>query len=262
MARRAAPHPPPVPTARDTRLAAAEARYVPAVRVALLRSVERALVAHAHGASPALAASFVSSAEIVAALRPLYLAVGGAEALRQYAALLPLRQKKLGSPPAASGWLRRLHDFITTEGAAAVRGITATTRALVQRVLADAANAGLGAQAAATALREKVTALAPMRALRIVRTELVSASNYGSLLGAEATGLKLEKVWLATPGPRTRPDHQAASGQGAQLQGGWFTVGGYRARYPGDVLLPAGERINCRCSLTYREPPASGDVGG
>lgn len=239
--------------ARQARLAALEPRYVARLRTALLRSVERAVSAHEQGATGALAASFVTTAEVVAVLQKLYVECGSTEAALQYDALTPTT-KALAPPAALSNWAGRLKKFITTEGAAAVKGITETTRKLVRSVLNESAAAGDGIAVAAKKLRAHVAELAPERAVNIARTELNAAANIGSLLGAEATGLTLEKFWIATPDGRTRPDHVAANGQGAPLQGGWFVVGGYRCRYPLDPLLPPSERCRCRCAVGYRKP--------
>lgn len=239
--------------ARTARLTALEARYIKPMRRALVLSAEKAVEMHLAGASPELAASMVTTARVIEVLQKLYVACGTTEAALQYDELTPAT-KALAPPAVLSRWGQRLKQFITTEGAQAVRGITETTRKIVKQALIDSAAAGEGVAEAARKLRQRVAQLAPQRAVRIVRTELVAASNVGSLLGAEATGLPLEKFWIATPDGRTRPDHARANGQGAALQGGFFTVGGYRARYPGDPLLPASERCNCRCAVGYRKP--------
>jgi hypothetical protein len=247
--------------ARNARLDALEEHYTRALRLALVRSIEKAVVMHEAGAAPAMAAAMVSRTEVTQVLARLYVACGDVEARLQYEALTGGRKfvspkgvllKAIAPPSAISRWGQRLRQFITTEGAQAVRGITETTRKIVKAVLTESAGLGDSIQVASKKLRDKVAQLAPERARRIARTELVSASNYGSLLGAEATGLQLEKFWIATPDSRTRPDHNNADGQGAPLHNGFFQVGGYRARYPGDVLLPASERCNCRCAIGYR----------
>jgi hypothetical protein len=249
--------------ARTARLSALEARYSLLLRRALVRSAEKAVAMHEAGASPQLAAAMVSRTEVSQVLAQLYVACGDVEARMQYEALTGGQKlvspqgillKAIAPPAVVSRWGQRLKQFITTEGAAAVRGITETTRKIVRSVLTESATAGDSIQVASKKLRDKIAALAPERAVRIARTELVTASNVGSLLGAEATGLKLEKFWIATPDGRTRPDHANANGQGSPLQNGFFQVGGYRCRYPGDPLLPASERVNCRCAVGYRKP--------
>jgi hypothetical protein len=94
-----------------------------------------------------------------------------------------------------------------------------------------------------------------VRAERIVRTEVIAASGHGSMVGAQAAadafGIDLEAEWLATVGDgRTRESHLEANGQRVPL-GGLFSIGGYPARYPADPMLPAAQRIRCRCAVVY-----------
>lgn len=116
-------------------------------------------------------------------------------------------------------------------------------------------------------LRDRVQAAAGVtdaRAERIARTEVISASNAGSIDQVRAAGLVGTKEWLATPDERTRCTHRKAEGQTVDL-GAKFVLGGFGADdeigcadvgasygdYPGDPALPAAEAINCRCSMAY-----------
>jgi hypothetical protein len=241
--------------AQRARLEALEASHAKRIRLALIRSAKTAVAMVLAGATPELAAARVRDTEVIAALRRLYVDCGTAEARIVYEQLTPAA-KALAPPAAVASWLGRLQKFITTEGALSVRRITETTRKAVREVLQEAAVAGDSVQVAAKKLRDRVGVIARRRSVVIARTELVSAANFGSVLGAQATGLALEKFWIATPDGRTRPEHAAANKQGAPLQDGLFVVGGYRCRYPGDPLLPAAERCNCRCAVGYRKPQA------
>ncbi|MGI5151359.1 phage minor head protein [Plantactinospora sp. CA-294935] len=90
------------------------------------------------------------------------------------------------------------------------------------------------------------------RAVTIARTETIGAYNAGTLtawLTAEqALGEKLDKVWVATHDERTRDDHRDADGQRIALDG-VFMVGGTPLRFPGDPAAPAGQVVNCRCTM-------------
>jgi len=71
----------------------------------------------------------------------------------------------------------------------------------------------------------------------------------GAQLEAEARGdVAPFKQWLATEDNRTRPTHRAADKQRTLLSEP-FTVGGARLLFPGDPRGPAGEVINCRCTM-------------
>lgn len=93
----------------------------------------------------------------------------------------------------------------------------------------------------------------PNRARTVARTETMGAVNAGvyrsAQLDAEARGdVAPFKVWLATDDNRTRPTHVAADKQRTLLSEP-FTVGGARLSFPGDPRGPAGEVINCRCTM-------------
>jgi len=90
------------------------------------------------------------------------------------------------------------------------------------------------------------------RAKRIARTEVNSASNYGSYAGAQQTGLKLKKIWIATNDSRTRPSHKKAGRHKPIDLNAKFTVGRSKMEYPGDPAGRPEEIINCRCAIGYR----------
>lgn len=87
------------------------------------------------------------------------------------------------------------------------------------------------------------------RAERIGRTEATGAYNAGALEAGvvEEAGVKR---WLATADGRTRASHLAADGQCVPVQD-TFTVGGASMQMPGDPSAPAGEVIQCRCSIVF-----------
>lgn len=98
--------------------------------------------------------------------------------------------------------------------------------------------------------------LTAKRATLVARTQVLDASNAGSIATARASGLALRKMWLATPDLRTRPSHVIAG----ETYGGddeaipladRFTVGGFSCDRPHDPILPPAERYSCRCTLGY-----------
>ena len=243
---------------RNARLDALEATYAPRIRAALVRQAASAIarLEQLDTLTPVTAdllAALIRPDRLLPVLEALYVACGTVEAADTYDWLTE-GMKAQAPPGVRDSWAGRLRRFISTEGAAAVRGITDTTRGIVRRVLNESATAGHGIAEAARNLRAEVATLARSRSVVIARTELLTAANYSSLMGAQATGLRLEKFWLATPDGRTRQSHRNADGQGAPLQDGFFSVGGFQARYPADPMLPASERCACRCSVGYRVP--------
>ena len=97
------------------------------------------------------------------------------------------------------------------------------------------------------------------RAELIGRTEIIRASNAGSLMGAQETGIPMMKYWLATRDNRTRGlnpkdvfDHYSMDeDKGIPLDQA-FNVSGEQLQHPGDRAGSPGNTINCRCTLTYQ----------
>lgn len=88
----------------------------------------------------------------------------------------------------------------------------------------------------------------PERSLRIARTVATGAANVGQLKGAQFTGAT-HKTWI-TGTHDVRDTHQKMDGVKIPI-GDMFTVGGKKCSYPGDNSLPAKERVNCRCGMSF-----------
>lgn len=100
--------------------------------------------------------------------------------------------------------------------------------------------------------REIGTTGVSAKAERILRTEMITVQNAGGWQRRQAAKMQfpdLEDVWMATGDSRTRWDHLAAHGQHKPVDG-FFTVGGEKARFPGDPALSPRQRVNCRCTAT------------
>lgn len=101
------------------------------------------------------------------------------------------------------------------------------------------------------------------RAITTARTEVVSASNAGSMSGARVLGdyAPQRKVWIATLDPRTRDAHADADGQEVGLDEP-FVVGGESLDYPGDPAGSPENVINCRCTVGYVDDGHELDTSG
>jgi HK97 family phage portal protein len=90
----------------------------------------------------------------------------------------------------------------------------------------------------------------PERALRIARTETATAASSGQFVAAAEAGAQY-KVWV-TSGFEVRDAHVARSGEKVGLYE-YFSAsgGGLPPFFPGDPRIPAADRINCRCSMTF-----------
>ncbi len=103
-------------------------------------------------------------------------------------------------------------------------------------------------------------AISEKRAELIGRTEIIRASNAGSIEGAKLTNLPMKKFWLSTRDNRTRGvnnkdlfDHYNVDENKGYLLDELFTVSGEKLDYPCDRGngASAGNTINCRCTITY-----------
>lgn len=135
-------------------------------------------------------------------------------------------------------------------------GIVDTQRAQIMEVLKGVWEAGGGIKEAQEAVLSTGIERTVVQAEAIARTELVGSQNGGSLAAVHLTGAAEYKKWLTAPGA-PNPRHATYEGLNGQVKpiAGMFNVGGYPCQYPGDPSLPAGEVINCRCSVAYTDDP-------
>jgi hypothetical protein len=123
-------------------------------------------------------------------------------------------------------------------------------QAVLKRLMSDPEFQALNERQAQRILRSQFTDYSRTQAMRLVRTETVTAANYAAtqtandLFGSEG----YEKEWLTALDGRERPAHRGADGQrvGANEP---FVVGGEYLKFPGDPSASAKNRINCRCTV-------------
>lgn len=151
---------------------------------------------------------------------------------------------------------RRL--WIAATAAYKVTEIAGTTLLQAQEIIreatAEAVELGLGEAETAALIQRRVGELggqlSRLRSRIISRTESHAASNASTQMAAKASGLPMQKEWIASGGERTRETHVIAHGQKVGIDDP-FTVGGALLMQPGDVNGPAREVINCRCVCGY-----------
>jgi uncharacterized protein with gpF-like domain len=85
-------------------------------------------------------------------------------------------------------------------------------------------------------------------AMRIARTEVISASNAGSLEGMKQSGVVEQKEWLSSRDDRVRDSHlPPLDRQVVDLNKDFTSNDGNKAQHPGSFGI-AEEDINCRCT--------------
>lgn len=133
------------------------------------------------------------------------------------------------------------------------RAVNETTWNTLQLSLA----AGLAVGEDIPTLQQRVaqvfTDAATWRTEAIARTEVIGASNAGSLEGAKQSGVVTGKNWLAALDARTRETHvvahRDARNRNVPLDAD-FHVGGDTG--PAPHQLPSAKQVvNCRCTMTY-----------
>lgn len=151
-------------------------------------------------------------------------------------------------------WLQMIIDYLTRDNLSTVAGISDVTRSHILSVIEEGERQGLGPrQIAALLTSDELTAF---RALRIVRTELAKAINFGQLLAQASSPFQSEKTWVAILDDRTRHTHELMNGVTVDASDLFYVPrldgGVEEATGPGDPSLSAGNLINCRCTLIYR----------
>lgn len=125
--------------------------------------------------------------------------------------------------------------------------LTGTSRNEARKVIAAGFAEGRSVDEIARSLRSLYDERAEARALRLARTEVVRASNYGNQRGVAQSGLDYDREWVATRDDRTRDTHESADGQRVPKDVPYIIGAGHEAMYPGDPGLPGAETIMCRC---------------
>lgn len=129
--------------------------------------------------------------------------------------------------------------------------VNETTWNKLKKSLSEGIDAGEGIDT----LSERVTTVMQDRIRStpevIARTEVIGASNGGSLLAYKQSGVVQKKTWLAALDERTRESHLAAHAMYQKNPIGLdeeFRVGNGAGIAPGQIGLPE-EDIQCRCTM-------------
>ena len=182
----------------------------------------------------------------------LYTEVGDSFARSTYSGLKKMPSPEFKQDPV---WIERMRKYALIDASARIVAINKTTKKKINAIIVAGLEEGLGieqirAQIIGTTSLPPLAGTVAQRARRIARTEIVSASNAGSLEGAKSTGLNFQKQWLSTQDARTRDDHIIADGQVVGKDDP-FIVMGEQLQYAGDPAGSPGNVINCRCTQIY-----------
>lgn len=206
----------------------------------------------------------IQSDKIHAAMRKLYgntLPFFANQTVRQ------LKPKKAIAPDPIETdyWQEYIDKFVKMRLADRIKLVGETTADVFQstarKVVDEAIREGWGVDTIAKNLMKELNISERYRAERIARTEVVSASNEGSLAGANSTGLDMVKEWISYIDDKTRDSHrnipQGVGGESVEIDG-IFSNG---LQYPGDPSGLGEEVINCRCTIGYKIKDSNFEIG-
>lgn len=200
----------------------------------------------------------ISSKDIEKVITEIYTSVCPEFAKEGYNSLLPSKSYIKEAPTVTTKsiddlvtiWLDKFRQYVFTDGAEKVKNVTTTSKTIIKRIIQKAGNEGLSITDTSKLLLSEWRSLAKTRSVVIARTEIISASNYGSLTGAQSTGLDIDKVWISTRDSRTRDRHRTADNQRVDINQPFY-VGGEYLSAPGLGKIPSNN-IQCRCAVGYK----------
>ncbi len=152
------------------------------------------------------------------------------------------------------GWRQYFVEYATNYAYQVQSDLTETTRRLIREALAEAYNSGLAGNPLINYLKKKAQVISRNRAKVISRTETTTIANVAKELGARewltAQGETGYKQWVGRNDKRERHTHRAVNDKIIPMDG-LFDLGGEQCSRPGDLVLSAKERVQCRCVLMF-----------
>ena len=141
--------------------------------------------------------------------------------------------------------------YIDEVGFNKVKNLTNVT---THKALRKTLGAGLEAGESVTSLAKRINATfldaTSRRAFTIARTEVVSASSFGTLEGFSDAKVP-RKQWISTRGPNVRDTHKVAGGMDGQIvdnKDDFQSPSGDSGPGPG-LMSTAAENVNCQCDI-------------
>lgn len=199
--------------------------------------------------------SVINDRDMAKLFTSLYSAVGV-----QFARDTYRNRKAQGNEEIIDHWEQYMREYAMSKAGARIVSINNVTKEQIRRItgsVVEVATAeGLGTAETARRLRDALKAqgeeINRWRALRIARTEVMTASNAGSLRGAKDLNVPMDKIWIATMDQRTRDVHAAMNNVAVDINDDFELIDGAKMDGPGDDAGGPGNVINCRCTIAYK----------
>lgn len=150
-------------------------------------------------------------------------------------------------------WTNTILGRIFSFAAQKVTHVTDYTKELIKGLVYTGRENGDSIATIARDINKGFDEFSTHRSFRIARTEVVSASNFGSFHAAQEAAEEvgdLEKEWIDSKDKRVRDRHSEEKGVGGEIVG-LYKKFSNNLEYPGDMNGPASEVIHCRCTLAY-----------
>lgn len=175
---------------------------------------------------------------------------------------IAINNQKAAASDFNNDWVKKAVEFLVQYGFLLVSDMTQTTKAKLQDILAKGLNDGLSVdEIVKLILDDRENGYSMMRARRIVRTEVMRASNYASMMAADSHDFEVDKIWISRVDSRTRRipkdqyDHVSMNGQKVAWDEDFTSTGKkgdlVLSGFPGDPTTPPGFSINCRCTVGF-----------
>lgn len=139
-------------------------------------------------------------------------------------------------------------DFLRNRAQRFAQQVNETTWERLKRSLIDGIRDGEGIPELADRVNTEMGDRIRSSRETIARTEVIGASNGGTLEAWRQSGVVRGKTWLAALDERTRDSHVRAHGQTVALNENFMLDAG-SGPAPGQIGV-AAEDINCRCTMT------------
>jgi|GEM_PF-5809679 len=151
-------------------------------------------------------------------------------------------------------WYTQIMEFVKNKVGNNISSVIKTHYADIQRITKNAVKAGIDKGWGMDKIARKIMLdqqdIEHWKAMRIARTEVVSASNEGVKVGYEQLPGNKEKVWISTFKQTSRPDHMEMDGVRVPYNELFTLSNGHQLEYPCDpdpAHGDAGDKINCGC---------------
>jgi len=145
-----------------------------------------------------------------------------------------------------------VQEFVSNKEFVLPPQINQLTHDNLRTILETGLKDNLSVDVIAENINEYFDGMNPIRAMRIARTEVTSASNFGIMESYRQVGTVQTRAWITARDEDVRVAHldvEQESIANPVPVGDPFIVNGVAMMYPGDSAGPASEVINCRCTV-------------